>query len=984
MKRTVVLFTIIMQFICLLGQTSLPGIVPSPNASDLGHYGNIPVSYYTGHPQISIPLYDLNVGDVSLPITLNYDASGVRMNSLPGWTGHNWTLMAGGCITRVIQGINDDRFLTNGDELIFSDWSNYFHTHALLGNLLEYPEDDYGRLKDSLFAVKYDFAPDIYYFNFMGHSGRFFFGQDGEWKVDADENIEVIFDYTDPDNYILPFITTMSGGGRQPKTIKGFVLRDENGTKYYFGGDTDHIEYTGEFFKISAAVNNSAWAANSWYLRKIEDRMGNTLYTLNYTRGYFICHVFYSAWSASYSASDSSFLLPSSGGGFNNNYYFPYGVQLIAPIYLSSIETLSDEKISFSSSFFSSSRTLYPSLYSKYTNLYSTLRSLVYPSSQQYLPFYYLQTDDPSVTPYQYNPTSREKLSDPLASMSLKFLLSVSKAKKSTGAMISRIELHYNSSPRLHLKDICFYNQRMTRVYKYDFQYNNFGLLPPDYLTLAVDHWGYYRGVSSGPTATNVANYYFSRNPVPAYTQYGLLKQITYPTGGVSKFYYEQNDFSKYQSDDRLSMNDTTDIAYAGGVRISRIEDYENAESTTPLVTRTFNYHIPQSSKSSGQLFSKPRYWWPNWRAKTIYDGAYSQLSQFCTSAILPLSNSFGAHVGYSYVTESFSDGKKTTYQYSNIADSQDEYMSPHFSLSCPTPYDKFSERSHMRGKLLSVSQFEGNTLKRKVEYTYRTDTPNDKFVWSCNLGVNNYGTSVSTEFFTGGIYKLYYAKYDVVKEETTTFYGSNGIVDTKIYNKKDTILNVSYGSYHHPVDIRITKSSTLKRGADQLTSTYSYPFNFTTGVYSQLASQHFYLLPIATQEKLNNVTIKKHNLEFQSFNGMLLPKYETESKNGILTDTLVTYIEYTGTGKLKKYQKRGNPVITLQWTNNDCLLSRKTVNGSLTTQYNYTPYNLLSSVTMPNGDILNYTYDYIERLIQISDKFGHVKQKFNYNYINK
>ena len=90
------------------------------------------------------------------------------------------------------------------------------------------------------------------------------------------------------------------------------------------------------------------------------------------------------------------------------------------------------------------------------------------------------------------------------------------------------------------------------------------------------------------------------------------------------------------------------------------------------------------------------------------------------------------------------------------------------------------------------------------------------------------------------------------------------------------------------------------------------------------------------------------------------------------------------GTGKLKKYQKRGNPVITLQWTNNDCLLSRKTVNGSLTTQYNYTPYNLLSSVTMPNGDILNYTYDYIERLIQISDKFGHVKQKFNYNYINK
>ena len=41
------------------------------------------------------------------------------------------------------------------------------------------------------------------------------------------------------------------------------------------------IEYTGDFFKISAAANASAWAANSWYLRKIEDRMGNTLYHLN-------------------------------------------------------------------------------------------------------------------------------------------------------------------------------------------------------------------------------------------------------------------------------------------------------------------------------------------------------------------------------------------------------------------------------------------------------------------------------------------------------------------------------------------------------------------------------------------------------------------------------------------------------------------------------------------------------------------------------
>lgn len=40
--------------------------VPSPEVSNLGLYGQIPVSYYTGVPDISIPLHQVNVGSFSI------------------------------------------------------------------------------------------------------------------------------------------------------------------------------------------------------------------------------------------------------------------------------------------------------------------------------------------------------------------------------------------------------------------------------------------------------------------------------------------------------------------------------------------------------------------------------------------------------------------------------------------------------------------------------------------------------------------------------------------------------------------------------------------------------------------------------------------------------------------------------------------------------------------------------------------------------
>lgn len=80
----------------------------APSASSLGKYGDIPVSYFTGVPNISIPIYNIQSGPLNLPISLSYHSSGVKVGEMASWVGLGWTLNAGGIITRTVMGIPDE------------------------------------------------------------------------------------------------------------------------------------------------------------------------------------------------------------------------------------------------------------------------------------------------------------------------------------------------------------------------------------------------------------------------------------------------------------------------------------------------------------------------------------------------------------------------------------------------------------------------------------------------------------------------------------------------------------------------------------------------------------------------------------------------------------------------------------------------------------------------------------------------------------
>ena len=191
MKRTLFFFTLLTIFWTPIsyGQTSEDYIKPpvhtivpaSPNASSLGVYGNIPVGHYTGIPEIKIPLYEIETRDFTLPITLSYHASGIKVAQEASTVGLGWTLNAGGCIVREIK--HKDDFGYGG---YYSDTS--FPENNESNNAVNPNAGKFRGYLDKTF----DSEPDIFTYNFNNMSGSFFFERDKDSETNTENRAEAI------------------------------------------------------------------------------------------------------------------------------------------------------------------------------------------------------------------------------------------------------------------------------------------------------------------------------------------------------------------------------------------------------------------------------------------------------------------------------------------------------------------------------------------------------------------------------------------------------------------------------------------------------------------------------------------------------------------------------------------------------------------------------------------------------------------------
>ncbi len=204
-------------------------IPPSPTASALGRYGEIPVSLFTGMPSIGIPLYELPSKELSLPISLSYHASGVKVDDVASWVGINWSLDAGGVITRSVRAGKDE-----------SPQSGRMDVD------LPTPVE----LTDAFTARSYawnskDGEPDAYFYNFAGRSGQLMFDESGQFHTTKADKIKF-------EKVLSPIQQTE------------WILVDERGIRYFFGGNGSAVEYT--------SVNDDSGVQElptAWYLTKI-------------------------------------------------------------------------------------------------------------------------------------------------------------------------------------------------------------------------------------------------------------------------------------------------------------------------------------------------------------------------------------------------------------------------------------------------------------------------------------------------------------------------------------------------------------------------------------------------------------------------------------------------------------------------------------------------------------------------------------------
>ncbi len=189
----------------------------------------MPVNEPAGTPTISVPLYEVHCGQLTLPITVSYHAAGIRVADAASWVGLGWSLNAGGVITHIVNGLPDE--VTEG-----------FREHPgqiPFGDTLQVPAH-YLRNLGFLERVsnhQLDYLPDLYTFSLGSQAGTFMQGNDGRYQL-------------------LP---------RQPvhiaTTDTAFQLTDAHGVQYFFNSK--------EYITLLPRASDDRHYTSAWYLDRI-------------------------------------------------------------------------------------------------------------------------------------------------------------------------------------------------------------------------------------------------------------------------------------------------------------------------------------------------------------------------------------------------------------------------------------------------------------------------------------------------------------------------------------------------------------------------------------------------------------------------------------------------------------------------------------------------------------------------------------------
>ena len=212
---------------------------PSPEAAAMMRSINIPVSHYTGTASINIPLYTISAGGVQVPVTLGYQASGIKVKDMETWVGLGWRLSTGGRISRMVRG-------AQADEEGYSRVSGTPDGEQA-NNLSSWNTDKIDERNDA----EFDSEPDLFFFEIPGKSGQFVADYNGNVHLIPYQGIQVKWNRT-------PYSST-------------FTVTDESGNRYYF----NEVETTASE-NLDDREDVKDWIT-SWNLSRIVTNQNDTI-----------------------------------------------------------------------------------------------------------------------------------------------------------------------------------------------------------------------------------------------------------------------------------------------------------------------------------------------------------------------------------------------------------------------------------------------------------------------------------------------------------------------------------------------------------------------------------------------------------------------------------------------------------------------------------------------------------------------------------
>jgi YD repeat-containing protein len=610
---------------------------------------------------------------------------------------------------------------------------------------------------------------------------------------------------------------------------------------------------------------------------------------------------------------------------------------------------------------------------------------------------------------------------------------------------------------RLKLNSFSNVNPVTSERTEYSFGYDPTTL--PPFNTYNMDYWGYYNGsnnisllpatvVYSDPLSNSIsdASFYNStvttvgnanREPDATYMQAGILKKITYPTGGYTSFEFEPN---KYLSD----LSNQGPVKIGGGLRIKSIKNY----SIDGALLNEENYTYGENENGIGIKLFDENFFYKNYEEMNYaYYRQVGGSTSFCARDYTLLQRNYfgvskynslnylGSPVLYStvtkYVGNTSSNAGKTISHYNILKDNtvlpasfinSGNYGSINNAWNQALQIDEINYKWE-NNQYIPVSKIGFNWTGYNINTTYGLGLKQTKqFVKLCDCLTDASGPEPSNTTFGQGFFTLY--PYPINTG------GMRKTAERRIsYNSVtgDSIVAQHNYQYANPSNLFITQATVLNSNQDVKITRYKYPQDYSDAISQAMISRN--MLTPAIEEK---TLVSKNNSEtllstkygnYKQVNNLIVRDNMQYSIQNYPLEIRLKYNFYDNYGNILEQQKindlkevylwgyKGqypvakiigsdyatvNGLITQSQIDNAVLsgdasvralfntvrtnLNSSSPNAQLTS-YTFTPLIGITSQTDPSGRTTYYEYDGFSRLKLIRDQDNNIVKKFCYNY---